>query len=57
MPAAPAVPDSQALLAPNSPADISLASAFAEPGKVIRRIVIFYQDGTFTDYQPERHAQ
>ncbi|TGE24156.1 XRE family transcriptional regulator [Hymenobacter aquaticus] len=27
--------------------------AFAEPGKKIRRIVIFYQDGTFADYQPE----
>lgn len=39
--------------APVQAADMSLASAFAEPGKVIRRIVIFYQDGTFTDYQPE----
>jgi len=29
------------------------AQVFAEPGKSIRRIVIFYQDGTFTDYQPE----
>jgi transcriptional regulator with XRE-family HTH domain len=27
--------------------------SFAEPGKAIRRIVIFYSDGTFTDYQPE----
>ncbi|TGE16388.1 helix-turn-helix domain-containing protein [Hymenobacter elongatus] len=27
--------------------------SFAEPGKKIRRIVIFYQDGTFGDYQPE----
>ncbi len=26
---------------------------FAEPGKAIRRIVIFYRDGTFADYQPE----
>jgi transcriptional regulator with XRE-family HTH domain len=42
-PAPPAVP----------PADVALASAFVEPGKIIRRIVIFYQDGTFTDYQPE----
>ncbi|MBC6698669.1 helix-turn-helix domain-containing protein [Hymenobacter puniceus] len=33
--------------------DKSLAGALAEPGKLIRRIVIFYQDGTFTDYQPE----
>ncbi|WP_375437188.1 helix-turn-helix domain-containing protein [uncultured Hymenobacter sp.] len=31
----------------------SVAQPFAEPGKAIRRIVIFYQDGTFTDYQPE----
>ena len=30
--------------------------AFAEPGKSIRRIVIFYQDGTFTDYRPEDGA-
>jgi len=29
------------------------ALAFAEPDKAIRRIVIFYQDGTFTDYRPE----
>lgn len=38
------------------PSDARLASAFAEPGKTIRRIVIFYQDGTFTDYQPESRA-
>lgn len=38
---------------PAQSADVSLARAFAEPGKSIRRIVIFYQDGTFTDYQPE----
>ena len=31
----------------------SVAQPFAEPGKAIRRIVIFYQDGTFTDYQPD----
>ncbi|TGD79366.1 helix-turn-helix domain-containing protein [Hymenobacter wooponensis] len=31
----------------------SAFQAFAEPGKAIRRIVIFYSDGTFTDYQPE----
>lgn len=42
-----------AVAAPTQAADVSLASAFAEPGRVIRRIVIFYQDGTFTDYQPE----
>ena len=53
----PAAAQSPATAAPTpspvSPADISLASAFVEPGKSIRRIVIFYQDGTFTDYQPE----
>ncbi|WP_072144867.1 helix-turn-helix domain-containing protein [Hymenobacter sp. AT01-02] len=34
---------------PNS----DLLVGIAEPGKRIRRIVIFYQDGTFSDYQPE----
>ncbi|MET4106136.1 helix-turn-helix domain-containing protein [Hymenobacter sp. UYP22] len=33
--------------------DALLAQSLAEPGKRIRRIVIFYQDGTFSDYQPE----
>lgn len=30
-----------------------LAAFLGEPGKAIRRIVIFYQDGSFSDYQPE----
>ncbi|SMB98784.1 transcriptional regulator, XRE family [Hymenobacter roseosalivarius DSM 11622] len=30
-----------------------MLSAFGEPGKTIRRIVIFYHDGTFSAYQPE----
>ena len=30
-----------------------LAAGLAEPGKAIRRIVIFYRDGSFADYQPE----
>jgi DNA-binding XRE family transcriptional regulator len=30
-----------------------LAQGLAEPGKAIRRIVIFYRDGSFADYQPE----
>ncbi|MCB2410878.1 helix-turn-helix domain-containing protein [Hymenobacter lucidus] len=34
------------------PSSLPLA-ALAAPGKKIRRIVIFYQDGTFSDYQPE----
>jgi transcriptional regulator with XRE-family HTH domain len=45
-------PQAQSAPAPsaNSP---DLLSAFAEPGKTIRRIVIFYHDGTFSAYQPE----
>ncbi|WP_156126355.1 helix-turn-helix domain-containing protein [Hymenobacter sp. DG25B] len=31
----------------------ALLTGIAEPGKAIRRIVIFYQDGTFSAYQPE----
>lgn len=30
------------------------SSPFASPDKPIRRIVIFYRDGTFADYQPEQ---
>ncbi|OWP62580.1 hypothetical protein CDA63_13130 [Hymenobacter amundsenii] len=45
----PAAPISRAV----PPADVDFAQALAEPGKRIRRIVIFYQDGTFADYQPE----
>jgi transcriptional regulator with XRE-family HTH domain len=37
---------------PASPVDPA-AALFAMPGKAIRRIVIFYQDGSFADYQPE----
>ncbi|MBT2559410.1 helix-turn-helix domain-containing protein [Hymenobacter sp. ISL-91] len=36
-----------------TPAGADLAYALAEPGKRIRRIVLFYQDGTFTDFRPE----
>jgi len=32
---------------------LSMAAALGEPGKAIRRIVIFYHDGTFAAYQPE----
>ncbi|WP_426492224.1 helix-turn-helix domain-containing protein [Hymenobacter sp. 102] len=39
--------------APAPASDVALAQALAEPGKLIRRIVIFYQDGTFSAYQPE----
>lgn len=34
----------------------AMATVLAEPGKTIRRIVIFYHDGTFTDFQPETGA-
>lgn len=51
--AAPPVAAPPVVAAPVQAPDVSLATAFAEPGKTIRRIVIFYQDGTFTDYQPE----
>ncbi|MFD1468688.1 helix-turn-helix domain-containing protein [Hymenobacter caeli] len=44
-PAAAAAP-----LVASVPPELAL---FAEPGKAIRRIVIFYRDGTFADYQPE----
>ena len=33
--------------------DSPLMASLGEPGKTIRRIVIFYQDGSFTDYKPE----
>ncbi|NVO84624.1 helix-turn-helix domain-containing protein [Hymenobacter terrestris] len=39
-----------------TPAGADLAYALAEPGKTIRRIVLFYQDGTFTDFRPETGA-
>lgn len=41
--AAPQVPDDTA----------AMAASLSEPGKAIRRIVIFYRDGSFADYQPE----
>jgi hypothetical protein len=44
---APQVPAAPASASPD------LLSAFVEPGKTIRRIVIFYHDGTFSAYQPE----
>ena len=45
----------QALPAPaDENQSASLATAlFAGAGKPIRRIVIFYRDGSFADYQPE----
>lgn len=42
-------------VAPSVPVvkDEVVAQSLAEPGKAIRRIVIFYQDGTFSDFRPE----
>jgi transcriptional regulator with XRE-family HTH domain len=34
--------------------EAALLPFMAEPGKAIRRIVIFYRDGSFADYQPEQ---
>ncbi|WP_460557247.1 hypothetical protein [Hymenobacter daeguensis] len=34
-------------------ADATAAALFAGTEKPIRRIVIFYRDGSFADYQPE----
>ncbi|MGI4886519.1 MAG: helix-turn-helix domain-containing protein [Janthinobacterium lividum] len=47
---AAASPPAAAAPVGNIPPELAL---FAEPGKAIRRIVIFYRDGTFADYQPE----
>jgi len=48
---APSVPVAQALL---TAASLPAVLAAAPTDKAIRRIIIFYQDGTFTDYQPEK---
>ena len=53
-PAVPSLASAQALVpAGSAPADVMLPF-LAEPGKAIRRIVIFYRDGSFADYQPEQ---
>jgi transcriptional regulator with XRE-family HTH domain len=49
----PSEPLSAPALLPAAPAVELPLAALGKPGKAIRRIVIFYQDGTFTDYQPE----
>ncbi|PJJ60662.1 helix-turn-helix domain-containing protein [Hymenobacter chitinivorans] len=50
LPTTPEQPSTAQPAATTAPASVL---ALAEPGKKIRRIVIFYQDGTFADYQPE----
>ncbi|GAA3994385.1 hypothetical protein GCM10022408_00920 [Hymenobacter fastidiosus] len=52
-PAEPTAPVTAAGSAPPDSRALSLAVSLGEPGKRIRRIVIFYHDGTFADYQPE----
>lgn len=41
------------LPAPLPTSSAAALSFLGEPGKAIRRIVIFYHDGSFSDYQPE----
>lgn len=53
MPAAAAVPQKAASELVSPIADASWLAPLAGPGKAIRRIVIFYRDGSFADYQPE----
>jgi hypothetical protein len=36
-----------------TPNPAAALSFLGEPGKAIRRIVIFYRDGSFSDYVPE----
>jgi transcriptional regulator with XRE-family HTH domain len=60
-PVPPASLPTAALITPGTPAGLSTSASpdaamlpfLAEPGKAIRRIVIFYRDGSFADYQPE----
>ncbi len=51
-PPVPEVPAVAEVAAPNPAAALSF---LGEPGKAIRRIVIFYRDGSFSDYVPEGH--
>jgi len=59
LPAAPVAPPVTAATLPATtlPAGAGLEAAMlpflSESGKAIRRIVIFYRDGSFADYQPE----
>jgi transcriptional regulator with XRE-family HTH domain len=47
-------PVASSVVATPSASDAAALAFLAEPGKSIRRIVIFYRDGSFTDYQPEQ---
>ena len=48
-PASPSSPTS-----PTASPEAAILPFLGEPGKAIRRIVIFYRDGSFADYQPEQ---
>lgn len=53
-PTQPVSPPAEPVAAGGTAAPDPAASALlAAPGKAIRRIVIFYKDGSFADYQPE----
>jgi transcriptional regulator with XRE-family HTH domain len=52
LPPQPAPAQSSEVPAPAATSDAA-AAFLLQPGKAIRRIVIFYQDGSFADYQPE----
>lgn len=52
-PAPTSVPASASIAARVTGDEASLAALLAEPEKAIRRIVIFYRDGSFADYVPE----
>lgn len=52
MPSLPAIPPATGPLT-NSADSAALLPFLTESGKPIRRIVIFYRDGSFADYQPE----
>jgi transcriptional regulator with XRE-family HTH domain len=46
-------PVSTAMVKPATTSPAAALSFLGEPGKSIRRIVIFYRDGSFSDYVPE----
>lgn len=51
--AAPAVVSTLPVAEPPMPNPAAALSFLGEPGKAIRRIVIFYRDGSFSDFVPE----
>jgi len=53
IPSLPPTVSSPAAIAAGPPPEAAALSLLSEPGKAIRRIVIFYRDGSFADYQPE----